>query len=136
MALEIRQHIELRGDNRLDARVSGTHYKAYLVANLALNDGPQAAAEHYCIPLASVYGELACYCDNEAAFAAGGQAGRGPQRLPQGEVGGDGAGDVRGVSGCPRCGGRCQNDDCSDVLGLRRGAQADTRLTGVQIERD
>ena len=68
MVLAIRQHIQLRGDNPLDATVAGTHYTAYLVANLALNDGPQAAADHYRIPLASVYGALAFHCDNEAAI--------------------------------------------------------------------
>lgn len=68
MALEIRDHIKLRGDDPLDATVAGSRYKAYLVANLALNDGPQAAAEHYRIPLAAVYGALAFYCDNEAAI--------------------------------------------------------------------
>ena len=68
MVLEIREHIKLRGDDPLDATVAGTHYKAYLVANLALNDGPQAAAEHYRIPLATVYGALVFYCDNEAAI--------------------------------------------------------------------
>ena len=68
MALEIREHIKLRGDDPLDATVAGTHFKAYLVANLALNDGPQASAEHYCIPLAAVYGALAFHYDNEAAI--------------------------------------------------------------------
>ena len=68
MALEIREHIKLRGDDPLDATVAGTHFKAYLVANLALNDGPQAAAEHYRIPLAAVYGALAFHCDNEATI--------------------------------------------------------------------
>ena len=68
MALEIREYIKLRGDNPLDATVAGTHFKAYLVANLALNDGPQAAAEHYRIPLATVYGALAFYCDYEVAI--------------------------------------------------------------------
>ena len=68
MAIQIREYIRLRGDDPLDATVAGTHYKAYLVANLALNDGPQAAAEHYRIPLASVYGALAFHCDNEAAI--------------------------------------------------------------------
>ena len=68
MVLAIRQHIQLRGDNPLDATVAGTYYKAYLVANLALNDGPQAAAEHYRIPLAAVYGALTFHCDNEAAI--------------------------------------------------------------------
>ena len=47
MALEIREHIELHGDDPLAAMIAGTHYKAYLVANLAFNDGPQVTAEHY-----------------------------------------------------------------------------------------
>ena len=68
MALQIREHVKLRGDNPLTATVAGTHYKAYLVANLALNDGPQAAAEHYRLPLASVYGALAFHYDNKAAI--------------------------------------------------------------------
>ena len=68
MVLKLRKHIELRGDNPLEAAVAGTHYKAYLVANLALNDGPQAAADHYCIPLANVYGAMAFFCDNETAI--------------------------------------------------------------------
>lgn len=46
MVLEIREHIPLRGDNLLDA----------------------TAAEHYRIPLATVYGALAIYCDNETAI--------------------------------------------------------------------
>ena len=48
------------------AVIAGTHHKAYLTANLALNDGPQAAAEHYRIPLATVHGAMAFYFDNEA----------------------------------------------------------------------
>ncbi len=68
MILEIREHIELRGNNPLEAAVAGTHHKAYLVANLALNDGPQAAVDHYRIPLAKVYGAMAFYYDNEAAI--------------------------------------------------------------------
>lgn len=68
MNIAIREHIELRGDDPLDAAIAGTYYKAYLVANLALNDGPQAAADHYRIPLATVYGALAFYCDNEGAI--------------------------------------------------------------------
>lgn len=70
MVLELREHIELRGDNPLDAVITGTHHKAYLVANLALNDGPQAAAEHYDIGLANVHGAIAFYYDNEAAISA------------------------------------------------------------------
>ena len=68
MVLEIRQHIELRGNNPLEAMVAGPHYKAYLVANLALNDGPQASADHYSIPLANVYGAMAFYYENEGAI--------------------------------------------------------------------
>ena len=29
---------------------------------------------------------------------------------------------LRAFPGCPRCGGRCQDDDCRAALGLRRGA--------------
>ena len=68
MVLEIREHIKLRGNNPLEAMITGTHHKAYLVANLALNDGPQAAAEHYRIPLATVHGAMAFYYYNEAAI--------------------------------------------------------------------
>ncbi len=50
------------------AVIVGTHHKAYLVANLALKDGPQAAADHYRIRLANVYGAMAFYHDNEAAI--------------------------------------------------------------------
>ena len=76
MALAIRQHIELHGDNPLAATITGTHYKAYLVAHLALNDGPQASSEHYGIPLAKVYGALAFHCDNEEAIHEAVQAAR------------------------------------------------------------
>ena len=68
MVLEIREHINLRGHNPLEAMISGTHYKAYLVANLALNDGPQAAADHYRLDLAAVHGAITFYYDNEAAI--------------------------------------------------------------------
>lgn len=68
MVLEIREYIELRGNNPLDAVIAGTHHKAYLVANLALKDGPQAAADHYDIGLASVHGAIAFYYDNESSI--------------------------------------------------------------------
>ena len=68
MAQETREHIQIRGDDPLDATVAVSRFKAYLVANLALNDGPQAAVEHYRIPLATVYGALVFYNDNEAAI--------------------------------------------------------------------
>ena len=64
----MREHIELHGHDPLTATIAGTHLKAYLVANLALNDGPQAASEHYRISLATVYGALAFYYDNEEAI--------------------------------------------------------------------
>ena len=50
------------------------------------------------------------------------------------KLGGNGAGDGHAVSGCPRCGGRCQNDDCRAALGLRRGLQAGARLMGLKAE--
>ena len=50
--------------------IAGTHHKAYLVANLAVKDGPQAATDHYRIPLANVHGAMAFYYDNEAAINA------------------------------------------------------------------
>ena len=68
MVIEIREHIELRGNDPLEVAIAGTHHKAYLVANLALKDGPQAAADHYRIPLANVHGAMALYYYNEAAI--------------------------------------------------------------------
>ena len=68
MVLEIREDIEIRGNDHLEVAVAGTQHKAYLVANLALKDGPQAAADHYRIPLANVHGAMAFYYDNEAAI--------------------------------------------------------------------
>ncbi|MFW5709690.1 MAG: hypothetical protein ACOCX5_05670 [Chloroflexota bacterium] len=77
MVLEIREYIQLRGNNPLDAVVAGTQHKAYLVASLALKDGPQAAADHYDIRLASVHGAIAFYYDNEAAINESIRAARG-----------------------------------------------------------
>ena len=64
----MRERIEWRGDYPLTAVIAGAHYKVYLVANLALNDGPQAAAEHYRLDLATVQAALAFYDGNEAAI--------------------------------------------------------------------
>lgn len=64
----LREHIELRGNDPLEAIIAGTHHQAYLVANLALIDGPQASADHYSIPLANVYGAMAFYYENEGAI--------------------------------------------------------------------
>ncbi len=68
MTLEIRQHITLRGNDPLEATIVGTRHKANLIANLALKDGPQAAADHYSISLADVHGALAFFYDNEVAI--------------------------------------------------------------------
>ena len=76
MVLEIREYIQLRGNDPLDAVITGTHHKAYLVANLALKDGPQAAADHYDIGLASVHGAMAFYYDNESTINASIRAAR------------------------------------------------------------
>jgi uncharacterized protein (DUF433 family) len=68
MAVEIRSHIELSGTSPLEAVIAGKHYKAYLVANLAFNDGVEASAEHYGLSLADVYAAMAFYYDNAEAI--------------------------------------------------------------------
>lgn len=68
MSVQLRNHIELETDNPLDARISGRGFKAYLVANLAFNDGIEASAEHYGLSLADVHAAMAFYYDNEAAI--------------------------------------------------------------------
>ena len=68
MAVQLKQHVELRGDNPLDAVMVGTEKKAYLVASLAINDGAEAAAEEDELSLAEVYTALAFYYENEVAI--------------------------------------------------------------------
>lgn len=68
MVIQLKQHIELRGDNPLAAVMVGTNKKAYLVASLALNDGIEAAVEEDELSLAEVYAALAFYHDNEDAI--------------------------------------------------------------------
>lgn len=68
MGLGIRNHIQLNGDNPLDAVVAGTQHKAYLVANLALKDSSQVAADHYNLHIASVHGAIAFFYDHEQAI--------------------------------------------------------------------
>ena len=68
MAVQLKQHIELRGDNPLDAVIVGTRYKAYLVANLAFNDWAEASAEHYRISLGAVYAAMSFYEDSREAI--------------------------------------------------------------------
>ena len=45
MGLSLQEHIELRGDDPLKATIAGNQHKAYLVANLALKDGPHATVK-------------------------------------------------------------------------------------------
>jgi uncharacterized protein (DUF433 family) len=68
MLVEIKQHIELHSANPLGATMVGTNLKAYLVANLAINDGAEAAAEHYGLDLATIYAALMFHYDNEQAI--------------------------------------------------------------------
>ena len=70
MSLAIREHIQLRGSDPLEAAIAGTQHKAYLVANLALKDGPRSAAGHYRLDLATVHGAMALHYDNETAITA------------------------------------------------------------------
>ena len=50
----MREHIELRENNLLAAAIIEIRHRARLVANLALNDRPQTAADHYRVPGASL----------------------------------------------------------------------------------
>jgi hypothetical protein len=50
--------------------------KAYLVANLAFNDSPEASAEQYRLTIAEVYSAMAFYRDNEEAIKSSLQAER------------------------------------------------------------
>lgn len=68
MAIQIKQYVEQVGSDPLDAVVSGRHHKAYLVANLALQDSPEASAEHYKLSLAEVYGTIAFYHENKESI--------------------------------------------------------------------
>ncbi|MEL6407649.1 MAG: hypothetical protein AAFR81_24965 [Chloroflexota bacterium] len=68
MAIQVKTYIELRGDNPLDAVISGHHYKAYLVAHLAFEDGSEVSARHYNLTHAEVYGAMAFYEENRASI--------------------------------------------------------------------
>jgi hypothetical protein len=61
--IELKQHIEIRSDDPLDAVVSGTNANAHLVANLALLDGVAAAIEQYDLSHAQVYAAVSFYYD-------------------------------------------------------------------------
>jgi len=64
MVAELKQHIELRGDDPYHAVIVGTHLKAALVAQFALGWGVDEAAENYDLSLAAIYAALAFYHDN------------------------------------------------------------------------
>ena len=69
MTVELKTYIELRGDDPLDAVIAGTtRTKAYLVANLAFNETPEHAAEHYGLSLAAVHAAISFYYHNEEAI--------------------------------------------------------------------
>jgi uncharacterized protein (DUF433 family) len=75
MAVELKQHIELRGDDPLDAVIAGTtRIKAYLVANLAINDGVEAAMKQYTLTAGAVHAALAFYYDNQEAIRQANEA--------------------------------------------------------------
>jgi purine-nucleoside phosphorylase len=68
MVLVNQTHIITPTANPLDALVEGSRHKAYLVANLAFNDSPEASAEQYHLTIAQVYSAMAFYRDNEEAI--------------------------------------------------------------------
>jgi uncharacterized protein (DUF433 family) len=68
MALAIQSHVIALTNDPLEAVIEGSHYKAYLVANLAFNDGAEASAKHYNLTLGQVYSAMAFYHDNDAAI--------------------------------------------------------------------
>ena len=69
MSIELKQHIELRGDDPLEAVIAGTtRIKAHLVANLAILDNVEAAVTQYKLTPAEVYAALTFYYDNEDAI--------------------------------------------------------------------
>jgi uncharacterized protein (DUF433 family) len=68
MALVNHNYVKTDTDNPLEAYIEGKGYKAYLVANLAFNDSPEASANHYKLTLGQVYSAMAFYRDNEVAI--------------------------------------------------------------------
>ena len=68
MAIQVKQHIEVRGDNPLEAVMVGTNKKVYLVALLAIKDGVEAAVDADELPLSAIYAALSFYYDNEEAI--------------------------------------------------------------------
>jgi len=65
MVAELKQHIELRGENPLDAVMVGRNLKVYLIASFALQEGVEAVAEEYDLSQAAVHAALMFHFDNE-----------------------------------------------------------------------
>ena len=68
MAVELKQHVELRGDDPLDAVIAGTTIKAWLVANFAMLNSVEEAVEQYRLSLGEIYSALSFYHDNADAI--------------------------------------------------------------------
>jgi uncharacterized protein (DUF433 family) len=64
MVAELKQHVELRGDDPYDAIIRNTNLKAALVAQFALGWGIDEAVENYNLSPAEIYAALAFYHDN------------------------------------------------------------------------
>jgi uncharacterized protein (DUF433 family) len=64
MVAELKQHIELRGDDPYDAVIVDTQLKACLVAQFAMSWGIDEAAQNYELSVATIYAALAFYYDN------------------------------------------------------------------------
>lgn len=68
MAVELKTHIELHGDNPLKARIAGKPWKAALVAKFILGFGIDHAVEHYGFSYATAHAVMAFYYDNQEAI--------------------------------------------------------------------
>ena len=68
MVVELKQHVELRGDDPHDAVITGTTIKASLVANFAILNSVEEAVEQYSLSLAEIYSALAFYHGNQEAI--------------------------------------------------------------------
>lgn len=65
MAVELKTHIELHGDNPLKARIAGKPWKAALVAKFIIGFGIDHAVEHYGFSYATAHAVMAFYYDNQ-----------------------------------------------------------------------
>jgi hypothetical protein len=68
MALVNQSHVVANNNNYFDAKVEGTDYRAYNVAERAIRDGAEACAKHYNLTLGQVYSAMAFYYDNYEAI--------------------------------------------------------------------